>query len=71
MDHFYSKEWAYTLRQGIVVKADAGDLHATVSNELILRICKAGFSVTQLSLQWLFFIVCLHPGVKTEQQRWH
>ena len=71
IDCFYSKEWAYTLGQGIVVKGNAADLFATVSKELILNICNIGFSVTQLSLQRLFFIVCLHSGIKTGQQHWH
>lgn len=70
IDCFYSKEQAYTLGQGIVVKANAADLYATVCNKLIPNTCKIGFTVTQLSLQQLFFIVCLHSGIKTEQQHW-
>jgi len=71
IDCFYSKEWAYTVGQGIAVKANATDLYATVHNELILNICEIGLSVTQLGLQWLFFIVCLHSNIKTEQQHWY
>lgn len=71
IDCFYSKEWSYTLGLGIVVKANAADVYATHGLELILNICKIGFSMTELSLQWLFFILCLHSGIKTEQQHWH